>query len=73
MKSKIVFLILLAFFFVLGGLVKSYAGEARAYASIVIIIPAKEATPKTESSEEKLQEEGVPEKEQLYAQDKSKE
>lgn len=74
MKSKIVFLIVvLALCFVLGGLLKSYAAEARAYASVVIIIPTKEATPKTELAEEKPQKEGVPQKERLYAQNESKE
>jgi len=73
MKSKIVFLIALVFCFILGGLLKSYAGEARAYASIVIIIPPKEATPKAELAEEKPQKERVPEKEQLYVQNESKE
>lgn len=56
MKSRIIFLIVLALSFILGGVIKSYAAEAHAYASVLIIIPPQDEKAEANNVKEQDQE-----------------
>ena len=56
MKNKIFFILALTLSFILGGLIQSYAAEARAYASVIIIIPPREEKAETNNAKEQGQE-----------------
>lgn len=63
MKSRIFIIIVLILSIILNGVIKSYAAQAHAYASVLIIIPAKEE--KTEENNPKENEETSHEQKQV--------
>lgn len=63
MKSRIFIIILLILSVILNGAIESYAAEAHAYASVLIIIPPKEE--KTEENTPKEKEEPTYAKKQV--------